>query len=97
MILLSNALLVVFWILILSGVYGMFKFKTTWCKTLNSSKMDSVAVIVLMVALMLRTGWSTLTPKLFLLLLFYLLTNPIANQLIVYSAKKEAESGVNRQ
>lgn len=87
----SDLLLVLFCIIMLFGLHGMFRFKTTWCKTLNSSKMDSAAVIILMVALMLRTGFSNMTPKLFVILLFYLLTNPISNQLVLFAAKRKAE------
>lgn len=84
----SDALLIIFSILLLFGLWGMFRFKTNFGRILNSSKIDSVAAIFLMVALMLRASSFSVMLKLAVILVFYLLTNPVVNQLIAYSAKK---------
>lgn len=41
-----------------------------------------------MLALMLRTGLSMMTLKLALILLFYLVTNPVSSQIIASSAQR---------
>lgn len=87
--LLSNLLLVLTWCLIASGLIGMFRYKTSWGKTLNVAHLDSISVVTLVLAMVLRTGFNSLTPKLLLLLLFYWLTNPVSNQLTAYSLKQE--------
>lgn len=85
---LSDALLIIFLILLFFGVWGMFRFKTSFGRILNSSKIDSVAAIFLMMALIIRANSLGVTLKLMVILLFYLLTNPVVNQLIAFSAKK---------
>lgn len=86
MILLSNALLVLTWFFIGAGILGLFRFKGVYGRILNSSKIDSVAVITLALALMARTGFSMMTVKLAAILLFFLMTNPIGSQIIASSA-----------
>ena len=89
-LLLSNGLLIIFLILMFFGLWGMFRFKTTFGRILNSSKIDSVAAIFLMIALMLRANSFAMVMKLLAIFIFYLLTNPVVSQLIAYSAKKQA-------
>lgn len=86
----SNGLLLIFVILLAFGLWGMFKFKTTYGRLLNSSKIDSVAVIFFMAAMILRASSISVAVKLAVALVFYLLTNPVVNQLIAYAAKKYA-------
>jgi multicomponent Na+:H+ antiporter subunit G len=86
--LISDGLLLIFLILLFFGLWGMFRFKTSFGRILNSSKIDSVAAIFLMLALMIRANSISVMLKLFVILIFYLLTNPVVNQLIAYSAKK---------
>lgn len=88
---LSNGLLLVFCTLMLFGLYGFIKFKTSYGRILNTSKMDSVAAIFFMAALILRAPALSIALKLFVALVFYLLTNPVVNQLITYVAKKNEE------
>lgn len=87
---LSNALLLIFVILLFFGLWGMIRFKTTYGRLLNSSKIDSVAVIFFMTAMFLRASSMSVAVKLAVALIFYLLTNPVVNQLIAYAAKKQA-------
>ncbi len=86
--LISDVLLVIFLILLFFGIWGMFRFKTSFGRILNSSKIDSVAAIFLMLALIIRANSLGITLKLMVILIFYLLTNPVVNQLIAFSAKK---------
>lgn len=86
----SDALLIIFLILLFFGLWGMFRFKTSFGRILNSSKIDSVAAIFLMIALMFRASDLAMVMKLMVILVFYLLTNPVVNQLVAYSAKKHA-------
>ncbi len=74
------------WIFLLIGVAGLFRLEGVFTRLLSSSKLDSVTVITLMIGLMLRTGWSPMTGKLIVILMFYLLTNPITSQIIASAA-----------
>jgi multicomponent Na+:H+ antiporter subunit G len=84
----SDVFLIIFLILLFFGIWGMFRFKTSFGRILNSSKIDSVAAIFLMLGLIIRANSLGITLKLIVILIFYLLTNPVVNQLIAFSAKK---------
>lgn len=85
---LSNVLFAVFVVLLFFGLWGMIRFKTTYGRILNSSKIDSVAVLFFMMALILRASSFSVAVKLLVATVFYLLTNPVVNQLVAYAAKK---------
>lgn len=94
----SNVLLVLALFLMSAGLVGLFRFKGVYSRILNSSKIDSAAVTVLMLALMLRTGFSMMTLKLVVVLIFYLTTNPVSSQIIASSAHRNGvahERGVS--
>lgn len=80
------------------GIGGAFQFKGVYSRILNSSKIDSAAVTVLMLALMLRTGFHDDPEKLVVVLIFYLTTNPVSSQIIASSAHRNGvahERGVS--
>lgn len=76
------------WFFLFAGIVGLFRFKGVYSRILNSSKIDSVAIITLTAALMVRTGLSMMTLKLAVIMVFYLLTNPVSSQIIARSAKQ---------
>lgn len=84
----SDGLLVLSWLFISIGITGLFRFKGVYGRILNSSKIDSVAIITLSLGLMMKTGFSMMTLKLVVILVFYLLTNPVSSQIIASSAKR---------
>jgi multicomponent Na+:H+ antiporter subunit G len=86
MIILSNILLVLSWILITTGLIGIARFDSLYSKLLTSSKIDTAAVILILVALILRVDLMNFKIKLFIILSFLLLTSPISNHLIAFSA-----------
>lgn len=82
----SNLLLILSWIFILFGVIGIFRFKNMYARLLTSSKIDTVAFITIIFSLILRTGFSDLTIRLVLILIFILMTGPIGSHVIARSA-----------
>jgi len=82
----SDILIVMSWIFIIIGMAGLGRLKGVYSKLLSSSKIDSVATITLFIALMIRQGLSVVSLKLFVILVFYLITNPVTNQVIGISA-----------
>lgn len=65
---------------------GIFRFKNMYARLLTSSKIDTVAVITLLVALIFKSGSTPLSVRLFILLIFITLTNPVSNHIIARSA-----------
>lgn len=84
----SDLLLVFFWFFLMAGIIGMFRFQGVYGRILNSSKIDSVAIITLTLALISKTGFTLMTLKLIVIMAFYLLTNPANSQMIANSAKR---------
>lgn len=81
-----NVLMIISWILLLIGIVGIYKFDGVYSKLLSSSKIDSVTIIILSMALIIKVGFNLMSLKILLILVFYLLTNPITNQMIGSSA-----------
>ncbi|MCT4634406.1 MAG: monovalent cation/H(+) antiporter subunit G [Firmicutes bacterium] len=81
-----NALMIISWFLLLIGIIGIYKFDGVYSKLLSSSKIDSVTIIILSMALIIKVGFNLMSLKILLILVFYLLTNPITNQMIGSSA-----------
>lgn len=84
----SDALIVMSWIFLIFGIIGVFRLDGVYTRLLNSAKVDSVTIITLIAALIVKSGWSVISLKLLLILMFYLLTNPVTNQIIASSAYK---------
>lgn len=85
----SDLLLVIFMLLLLIGLVGMFRFKSSYGKLLNSSKIDSVASLLLFFGLILRVNSPSILFKLIIVAIFYMLTSPVSNQLIAFAIKKQ--------
>lgn len=84
----SDALLILFMLLLLIGLVGMFRFKSSYGKILNSSKIDSVASLLLFLGLILRANSLSVLIKLIVVAVFYIITSPVSNQLIAFAIKK---------
>ncbi|WP_430885762.1 monovalent cation/H(+) antiporter subunit G [Fusibacter sp. JL216-2] len=82
----ANILLILTWFFMLFGIFGLFRLKGIYTRLLSSSKIDSVTVITLFTALMIKSGFTNTTLKLGVVLVFYLLTNPVTNQIVANSA-----------
>lgn len=85
----SDGLLILFMILLLVGLVGMFRFKSSYGKLLNSSKIDSVASLILFLGLILRANSLSILFKLIIVAIFYMITSPVSNQLIAFAIKKQ--------
>ncbi len=79
-------LLIVSWIYIIFGMIGIFRFPNMYSRLLTSSKIDTVATITILIALMLKSGINVFSLKLALILFFVIVTNPISNHEITRSA-----------
>lgn len=79
-------LLILSWIYIAFGIIGIFRFSNMYSRLLTSSKIDTVASITILFALILKSGFTPISIRLFLILVFILITNPISNHVIARSA-----------
>lgn len=79
-------LLILSWIYIAFGIIGIFRFSNMYSRLLTSSKIDTVASITVLFALIVKSGFSSASIRLLLILIFVLVTNPISNHVIARSA-----------
>ena len=82
----SNFFLIVSWIFLIFGVISVFRFKSIYLKILVASKIDTVAFFSIILALLFRIGFQWEALKLLVILLFFLITNPLNSQFIGRSA-----------
>jgi len=94
----AKGILILSWIYIVFGMIGIFRFSNMYSRLLTSTKIDTVASITILIALILHSGFSYFSIKLFLILVFIMITSPISNHVIARSAylngipiKKEVE------
>ena len=81
-----SILLVVSMVYLIIGAIGINKMEGVLPKLLTSSMIDTVALIMLVSALILKLGFSKMSVKLTIVLLFVLLTNPVINHIITRAA-----------
>lgn len=98
-----KGMLLLSWIFIVFGIIGIFRFKNLYSRLLTSSKIDTASVITILFALIFKCGFSKISAKLFLILIFMLFTGPVTNHIIARSAylngvnvKGSAKKGVNK-
>lgn len=82
----ANGLLLLSWIYILFGMIGIFRFSNMYSRLLTSSKIDTVAAITILIALIFYNGLNPFSIRLILILLFVIITCPISNHVIARSA-----------
>ncbi len=73
-------------IFIVFGIIGIYRFKDLYCRMLSSSLLDTAAVMTLIIALIIRSGFNSVSLKLMVILAFVMLTGPINNHVISRSA-----------
>ncbi|BEP28117.1 cation:proton antiporter [Helicovermis profundi] len=86
---LSDILLIISMSFVLIGVFGVIRYETVLAKLLTSSVIDTAALIMLMIALIIKLGFSSMTFKLIIVLIFVLITNPVINHLIARNVYKK--------
>lgn len=82
----TKILLALSWVYIIFGIIGIFRFDNMYSRLLTSSKIDTVASITVLIALIFHSGFSSFSIRLFLILIFVIITSPISNHVIARSA-----------
>jgi len=85
-ILISDILLGIGILAILAGTIGIFKFKNFYTRLLVASKIDTVGIIMTILSLIVRFGFSFFSGKLLLILIILLIVNPLSGHIVAKSA-----------
>lgn len=81
-----KSLLIISWIYIIFGLIGIFRFKNMYARLLTSSKIDTVAALTILIALIIKSGFNLLSLRLLLIMIFLMITSPVSNHIIARSA-----------
>ena len=73
-------------VLIFFGTLGIIRFPDIYTRLQTSSKCDAAGAVALLVGLMVREGLGSLSLGILIILVFLLLTNPVASHAIARSA-----------
>ncbi len=82
----GNGIIIIGLILMGFGVFGLFRFKDYYARVLVGAKIDTVGFITILIGLILKNGFSYFSGKIFIVLVLYIVTNPIATHAITRSA-----------
>ena len=73
-------------VFIFFGTLGIIRFPDIYTRLQTSSKCDAAGAVALFVGLMVREGLDSLSLRILIILVFLLLTNPVASHAIARSA-----------
>lgn len=73
-------------VFIFFGTLGIIRFPDIYTRLQTSSKCDAAGTVALLVGLMVREGFDSLSLRILIILVFLLLTNPVASHAIARSA-----------
>lgn len=79
-------LIILSWVYIIFGMIGIFRFKDMYVRLLTSTKIDTVATITILIALVVKSGFSDISLRLLIIMIFIVITNPVNNHIICRSA-----------
>lgn len=82
----GNIIVVIGLVLMAFGVIGIFRFKDYFSRVLIGGKVDTVGLITILIGLMIKNGLTYFSGKILLVLVLYIVTNPIATHAITRSA-----------
>ena len=71
------------------GLMGVFRFKDFYSKLLASSKIDTMAMITVLLGVAIRSGFNFFTLKIALILFIVIIVNPILASRIALSARED--------
>lgn len=87
MILLVGQGLVVLGVLfVAAGVYSVLRYREFYSRVVITAKVDTVGFMTIMIGLIVMEGISAVSLKILLVLLFELMTSPLATHAIAHSA-----------
>ncbi len=87
-----NILFIFSIIFLILGLYGVIAKQGIFMQLVSVSLVDTIAFLLLSIALMIKVGLSPMLLKILIIVGFILLTNPIVNHLIsrkAYDASQE--------
>lgn len=86
MIYITYIILVLSWFFIVFGMIAIFRLKNMYSRILAATTIDTIASLLVLIALMFVADSFNFIIRLIILLLFLLITNPISSHVNIRSA-----------
>ncbi|MCL2366021.1 MAG: monovalent cation/H(+) antiporter subunit G [Oscillospiraceae bacterium] len=84
--LLGNIVIVIGLVFMAFGALGLYKFKDFYLRLLVLAKIDTVGAITFMVGIIIRHGFSFFSLKVLLIIVLFLILNPLTAHIIARAA-----------
>ena len=84
--LIANIIIIVGLIFMALGIYGTFRFNDFFNRILITAKVDTVGFIAILIGYILKMRLSFYSLKILLVLILYIVTNPIGTHAILRSS-----------
>ena len=68
------------------GIFGIFRFRTFYARMLVVTKVDTVGVIVFLLGLAIRNGFTFFSGKIFLIIVCVLILSPLVSHIVARAA-----------
>jgi multicomponent Na+:H+ antiporter subunit G len=82
----TDIILSLSWIFIIFGMVAVFKLKNMYSRILAATTIDTVASLLMLIALFFTVDSFKFVIRIILLILFLFITNPISSHVIIRSA-----------
>ena len=86
----SNGLILLGVLFLCLGIYGLFKYNDFYTRLLVASKVDTVGVLLIVIGMILRHGFSFFSGKLVLIGLLIVILNPFVAAIVLRSAYSDS-------
>jgi len=84
----SSILMIGGMLFIVIGLIGMIRFRSFYARLMASTLIDTVGYILILLGIIINSGFNTVTVKISLLLFGVIMINPIFTHFIIQSAWK---------
>jgi len=82
----GNIVMIIGLIFMFFGVFGLYKFKDFYLRILVLAKVDTVGAITFMIGIIIKHGLSFFSLKVLLILVLFLILNPLTAHIIARAA-----------
>jgi multicomponent Na+:H+ antiporter subunit G len=84
--LIGQGLIVIGLLFVATGVYSILAYKEFYSRVVITAKVDTVGFITLMIGVMVLEGFTFTSAKVFIIVIFEMLTSPVSTHAIAHSA-----------
>ena len=82
----SDILIIISLVFIILGIFGLYRFKNFFSRILIASHIDTLGFLILMIGVIVRSGFTWFSAKVMIIIVISMLINPVVTHSIARSA-----------